>query len=69
VADGSVDAECQVLREGDAEWRWAPEVYPDLGEYSLSPNSSPSGAPAVNYQPLLTPKGPVSALGMMGVKG
>ena len=30
VADGSINAECQVLREGDDQWQWAGQVYPQL---------------------------------------
>ncbi|MCG8584696.1 MAG: GYF domain-containing protein [Pirellulales bacterium] len=30
VADGSINAECQVLREGDPQWQWASQVYPQL---------------------------------------
>ncbi|WP_425615629.1 hypothetical protein NA78x_005558 [Anatilimnocola sp. NA78] len=28
---GAVTARCQVLREGDSQWRWASELYPQLG--------------------------------------
>lgn len=28
---GAVTVRCQVLREGDSQWRWASEVYPQLG--------------------------------------
>jgi hypothetical protein len=31
VSEGRLTADCQVLQEGDQEWRWASEVYPDLG--------------------------------------
>lgn len=30
VADGSINAECQVLRDGDAQWQWASQVYSQL---------------------------------------
>ena len=32
VADGSVTAGCQVFREGDDDWQWASDVYPELAE-------------------------------------
>jgi hypothetical protein len=28
---GAVTSRCQVLREGDSQWRWASELYPQLG--------------------------------------
>lgn len=30
VADGSINAECQILREGDAQWQWASQLYDQL---------------------------------------
>ena len=32
VADGSITAECQVLRDGDSQWQWASDVYPQLAQ-------------------------------------
>jgi hypothetical protein len=29
---GAISARSQVLREGDDQWRWASELYPELGE-------------------------------------
>jgi hypothetical protein len=30
VEDGSINAQCQVLRDGDQAWQWASQVYPQL---------------------------------------
>ena len=32
VSEGRVTADCQLLREGDDQWQWATEVYPQLEE-------------------------------------
>ena len=32
VADGSINAECQLLRDGDEQWQWASEIYPQLAQ-------------------------------------
>jgi hypothetical protein len=39
VAAGSVNADCQVLRDGDPQWQWADAVYPQL---------APTPAPVVS---------------------
>jgi hypothetical protein len=30
VADGSINAECQLLRDGDQQWQWASQIYPQI---------------------------------------
>ena len=32
MADGRLDAQCQVLQDGWEQWKWADEVYPQLAE-------------------------------------
>lgn len=32
VAEGRIDASCQVLRDGWDQWKWAEEVFPELAE-------------------------------------
>ncbi len=43
VADGSVTAECQVLRDGDPEWQWAGDVYPELAAEPVAPGVDTGG--------------------------
>ncbi|MBW3598339.1 MAG: DUF4339 domain-containing protein [Planctomycetes bacterium] len=58
--EGRVTASCQVLREGDEQWRWAADVYPYLaGEQSAtSPQTSPGGGAAA---PSPSPASPAAA--------
>jgi predicted Zn finger-like uncharacterized protein len=81
VEEGAVDAECQVLKEGDADWRWAGDVYPELVDYQLQGGpATPAPAASVqaatqssslplDYRRLLTPKGQVHSLINMMVNG
>jgi len=55
VAEGRVDSECQVLREGWDQWRWAEEVYPELAapaeEAQPVETSAPPPMPVVEENP------------------
>ena len=48
VADGRIDNQDQLLQEGTDQWRWANEVYPDLGGGQEGP---PVVEPAANEPP------------------
>jgi len=37
VADGRIDASCQLLRDGWDQWKWAEDVYPDLAQSPSQP--------------------------------
>jgi len=53
VAEGRVDTECQILREGWDQWRWAEDVYPELAE-------SAAQVPEVSKEPQIhSPPPPV----------
>jgi phage FluMu protein Com len=43
VAEGRVTADSQLLPEGSNRWRWAGEVYPQLGSRSTSRSSAATG--------------------------
>ena len=36
VSDAKLTAECQVLRDGDQQWQWAHQLYPQLSQASTS---------------------------------
>ena len=36
LADGRVDSDCQILRDGWDQWKWAAEIYPELAEHDES---------------------------------
>jgi len=40
VAEGRLTARCQVLREGDPQWQWASDVYPQLAGQTASVGAS-----------------------------
>ncbi len=44
--EGRINAECQLLAEGEPRWRWASEVYPSLGGAHASPHV-PNAAPQI----------------------
>jgi hypothetical protein len=45
VADGRVDANCQLLRDGWEQWKWADEIYPELAPRpAAEPVESPPAA-------------------------
>lgn len=56
LAEGRIDAECQLLEEGWEEWKWAPEVFPELNGQQDSP-PEPDAAAADN---------PFAAMGVAG---
>lgn len=40
VTEGRLDAECQLLREGWEQWKWASDVYPELSDEATHTGSS-----------------------------
>lgn len=36
VAEGRLNRDCQLLREGDEQWQWADAVYPELAEEDIA---------------------------------
>lgn len=44
--EGRINAECQLLAEGEPRWRWASEVYPTLGGAHTAPQV-PHAAPQI----------------------
>lgn len=44
--EGRINAECQLLAEGEPRWRWASEVYPSLGGAHAVPQA-PNAAPQI----------------------
>jgi hypothetical protein len=59
VAEGRLDANCQVLRDGESQWRWATELYPQLAQQEQLATPSAHGLAA---QAAVTP-------GMAGASG
>ncbi|MBI1900236.1 MAG: hypothetical protein HYS13_03855 [Planctomycetia bacterium] len=59
VAEGRLDANCQVLQDGTKEWRWATELYPQLAQQEQPTTPSAQAAAA---QAAVTP-------GMAGAAG
>ncbi len=50
--EGRLTADCQVLKEGAAQWQWASDVYPNLAASDHSPvNSGTAAAPTASNQP------------------
>lgn len=60
MSEGRVTADCQVLEDGSSQWRWASEMFPQLGAHSIKPTHT-TPAPSA-YQPTATPH-PSSARG------
>ncbi|MHC4178311.1 MAG: DUF4339 domain-containing protein [Planctomycetota bacterium] len=48
LAEGRIDASCQLLCEGWEQWKWADEVFPDLAE---TPREAQQPAAAVEENP------------------
>lgn len=44
IADGRIDAACQLLQEGWQQWKWAEDVYPQLAETPAEPAHKPAPA-------------------------
>ena len=44
VRDGRVDAQSQLLKQGDTQWRWASDLFPELAK-----NSAPQETPELNW--------------------
>lgn len=49
VAEGRLDAGCQLLREGWEQWKWAEEVFPQL---SATPAAPPAAEQVVEVAPI-----------------
>jgi hypothetical protein len=52
VAEGRVTGACQLLCEGSNRWRWAGEIYPELGTHRQTPASVATAftaGPAAGY--------------------
>jgi hypothetical protein len=71
VAEGRLDASCQVLQDGWDQWQWADEVYPELAETGAA-EAEPENpfaaigdagpAPAVAVNPYAAPMLPTAAI-------
>ena len=51
IQEGRLTADCQVLKEGGAQWQWASDVYPSLASPTASPTNANSPAPTTSNQP------------------
>jgi len=67
VAEGRVDTECQVLREGWDQWQWAEEVFPELSELVEEPQPveafAPPPMPVAEENPFAVIAGSPAAVG------
>jgi predicted Zn finger-like uncharacterized protein len=64
-AEGRITADCQLLREGDEQWQWATDVFPDLANEDELAADEPVAVPlkrdpkpTAAKQPKPTPKRP-----------
>jgi len=76
VTDGRIDNTCQILRDGWEQWKWAEDVFPELGgAASESPfegiggSSSTSGAATGEVNPFESPAQPTEAAPQAGADG
>jgi hypothetical protein len=58
-AEGRINAQSQILHEGDGQWQWAGQVYPHLAQLTMSPFAPGASAVAANpyAPPATTPYG------------
>jgi hypothetical protein len=59
LAEGRINAQSQILHEGDGQWNWAGQVYPHLAQLTMSPFAPGASAVAANpyAPPSTTPYG------------
>ncbi len=69
-SEGRVSSDCQLLKEGSPQWRWAAEIYPSLSSGSTSaltasesPLSSTAGLSPLGSAPASSPLTPLSSAG------
>jgi hypothetical protein len=67
VADGRLDKECQLLKDGWDQWKWADEVYPELANGQAAAAPTPPGGPAISTAPAAAPAGANPFAGLGGV--
>jgi hypothetical protein len=68
VGEGRLDGNCQVLKEGWDQWKWADDVYPELATAPPSSSAAPSAqnafagigaaipAPSADVNPFVSPQ-------------
>lgn len=66
VAEGRIDASCQLLREGGQQWKWAEDVYPQLAQPAAASEPAPAGQPVM--PPLPLPSQPAPQIGPVVVQ-
>ena len=66
VAEGRIDASCQLLREGGQQWKWAEDVYPQLAQPAAAAEPAPAGQPVT--PPLPLPSQPAPQIGPVVVQ-
>jgi hypothetical protein len=59
LAEGRINAQSQILHEGDGQWNWAGQIYPHLAQLTMSPFAPGASAVAANpyAPPSATPYG------------
>ena len=49
---GRITPRCQILREGEEQWRWAAELYPELLQAAATMTPAGAAAPVTAYAPM-----------------